>query len=263
VELGKDCPALDGQQEHPVSVTDESPARERENGRAGMVTSRQAIVRTEEPREMHTSSVGRVLPVVALAVACAVAPVLAAKFKSTWKADGAKPLGFAGKKVVALVMTDDQDLQVSAEEALARELAARGVDGVPAYRLIPRPELRDATKAKPWVTRAGVAGVVAMRPLGVDERVTYTPSMWAAPYYNSFWNYYGYAWGSLYVAGSVQEETVVTVETLVFSVPQDTLLWAGVSEKTNPKTLQKLVAELVKESIKEMGKVGLVPASAR
>jgi hypothetical protein len=211
------------------------------------------------------------IPFARLAVPVAVAVMLAgsgsllvaAKFKSTWKADGAKPLGFAGKKVLALVLTDDQNLQVSAEEALARELTARGVEGVPAYRLIPRPEMRDAAGAKGWITRAGVAGVVAMRPLGVDERVTYTPSMWASPYYNSFWNYYGYAWGSMYIAGSVRQETVVTVETLVFSVPQDTLLWAGVSEKTDPKTLQKLVADLVKESIKEMGKVGLVPKNAK
>lgn len=209
---------------------------------------------------MHTPFMRRALPVlVALLVAGSGSMIEAAKFKSTWKADGAKPLNFRGKKVLALVITDDQSLQVSAEEALARELTALGVDGVAAYRLIPGPELRDKDKAKGWVTRADVVGVVAMRPLGAEKQVSYTPDMWISPYYGSFWNYYGYGWNSMYIAGSVREDTVVSVETLVFSVPEDKLLWAGVSEKTNPKTLQKLVADLVKESVKELGKVGLVP----
>jgi hypothetical protein len=53
------------------------------------------------------------------------------------------------------------------------------------------------------------------------------------------------------------------VQILVFNVPDDKLLWAGVSEKTNPKGVQQIVADLVKESIKEMGKVGLVPKGAK
>jgi hypothetical protein len=208
---------------------------------------------------MHTPLMRRALPVLAALLVVSVSMLEAAKFKSTWKADGAQPLNFRGKKVLALVLTEDQNLEVSAEEALARELTALGVDGVAAYRLIPRPELRDAEKARGWVTRAGVAGVVAMRPLGSEKQVSYTPDMWVSPYYGSLWNYYGYGWNTMYVAGSVREDTVVSVETLVFSVAEDKLLWAGVSEKTNPKTLQKLVADLVKESVKELGKVGLVP----
>jgi hypothetical protein len=35
------------------------------------------------------------------------------------------------------------------------------------------------------------------------------------------------------------------------------LLWAGVSETRNPKTLQKFVEDLVKESVKELQKQGL------
>jgi hypothetical protein len=212
---------------------------------------------------MHTSPVRRFLPAIALVVASLAAPVLAAKFTSTWRADGAKPLNFAGKKVVALVLTNDRDLEISAEEALARELTARGVEGVAAYRLVPQPEMRDRDKVKPWFTRANVVGVVAMRPMGSEKKVSYTESFWASPYYHSFWGYYDYAWGALYVPGSLREDTVVTVETLVFSVTDDALVWAGVSEKTNPKSLQKLVADLVKASVKELGKEGLVPKQAR
>ena len=76
--------------------------------------------------------------------------VLAApKFTSTWKAPEAARTSFAGTKVAALVISGDENLRMSAEEALARELAAIGMkDVVAAYRLIPREELQDATKAR-------------------------------------------------------------------------------------------------------------------
>ena len=56
----------------------------------------------------------------------------------------------------------------------------------------------------------------------------------------------------------MREDTVVAVETLVFSVAKDTMLWAGRSESRNPKDLQALVKDLVKEGVKEMQKQGLI-----
>ena len=40
-------------------------------------------------------------------------------------------------------------------------------------------------------------------------------------------------------------------------VARNQLMWAGVSETRNPKTLQRFVADLVKESVKELQKQGL------
>ena len=59
------------------------------------------------------------------------------------------------------------------------------------------------------------------------------------------------------VIGGVDRDTVITVETLIFSVPRNQLLWAAVSETRNPKTLQKFVEDLVKESVKELQKQGI------
>jgi len=41
------------------------------------------------------------------------------------------------------------------------------------------------------------------------------------------------------------------------------LIWAGVSEKTNPKDAQQVVKDLVAEVVKEMRKDGLVPSGAK
>jgi hypothetical protein len=71
------------------------------------------------------------------------------------------------------------------------------------------------------------------------------------------WGYYGHGWGSTYIPGSVERNTIVVVETTIYSVPRNQLLWAAVSETKDPKTLPKFVEDLVKESVKELHKQGL------
>jgi len=55
----------------------------------------------------------------------------------------------------------------------------------------------------------------------------------------------------------VTNTTILTVETLIFRIPRDRLIWAGVSETKNPETVQKVVADLVRSAAKELRKQGL------
>jgi hypothetical protein len=206
----------------------------------------------------------RKLMLVGLAVALTVGTLSAAeKFLSVWKAPDAGRLGFAGKKVAAVVMTGDQNLEVAGEESLTRELTSRGVSGVAAYRMIPREELQDKDKAKAWFTRSKVEGVVVMRVVSSEKETNYRPDMWVTSSYSTLWSYWGYGWTAVYVPGKTEENRIITVETLIFDVTKDKLIWAGVSEKTNPKNVQRVVGELVSEIIAQMKKDGLVPGDAK
>jgi hypothetical protein len=81
--------------------------------------------------------------------------------------------------------------------------------------------------------------------------------MWSSGYYTSLWGYYGYTWGVVYDPGYLREDTIVTVETLAFSVPRDKLLWASLSETTNPKSMDAFMKDLVTKIVKQMKKEGL------
>jgi hypothetical protein len=180
------------------------------------------------------------------------------KFVNVWKSPEVARLNFAGKKVATLVITDDQPLQMSGEEALARELAARGVNGLAAYRIVPREELKSAEQVKGWFERAGIEGVVALRPVSSQTETTYSPVMWSSGYYQSFWGYYPYGWSNVYVARATGQSTTIVVETLVYDLTRDRLVWAGTSETKDPKHLQDFVAQLVNAAVDEMKKVKLV-----
>jgi hypothetical protein len=201
------------------------------------------------------------MPTVAMCLMLATALPAGPKFTSTWKAPEASTTSFAGRKVAALVISDDQTLRVSGEEALVRELAAIGVThGVASYRFVPREELRDADRARPWYERAGVDGVVSMRLVKAETHKTSTSPVWTSSTYSSLWGYYGYGWGSVYVydPGRTTSETVVVIETLVFSVPQNKLLWAAVTETVDPKDAAGVIEDVVEATVKEMRKQGLL-----
>ena len=196
-----------------------------------------------------------------LAVALIVAAIVTLgadnEFIRTWKAPGAGPLNFAGRKVAAVVIVDNANLQVAAEEALSREIAARGANAVPAYRIVPRPELANKESAKAWLQKANVEGLVAMRVLGTDTRTTYSSAVFTSGYYANPWDYWGNGWAAAYPLGRGKLETTLTVETLLFDLSTGSPVWAGVSRTTNPKDHISFMKSLAADIAKELQKAGL------
>ena len=197
------------------------------------------------------------LSTVVIAVSAAALLPAAVTFTSTFKSLDAGAVSFFGKKVAALVISNDDSLRVAGEESLVRELTARGMQAVASYRIAPKEELRRADTARPWFEKAGVEGVVAVRPVSADTQRSYNTGTWVSTNYATLWGYYGYGWSAVYVPGGVQRETLVVVETTVYSLPRNQLLWAAVSETRNPRDLRGFVQELIKESVEEMQKQGL------
>ena len=181
------------------------------------------------------------------------------EYTSMWASPDAAGVHFAGKKVAALVISSDQHLRVSAEEQLAGEIAKRGANGVATYRMAPAEELTTAERAKPWFERAGVEGVVALRPLRAETEIIHSPSQWVTnSYYSTLWGYYGYGWSGVYVAGGTTRNSTLVVETLIFSLPLDKLLWAAVSTTTDPDHQPVFIKQLVDATVKEMKKQRLI-----
>jgi hypothetical protein len=204
--------------------------------------------------------VGTALVMAAAAVALLSADV---RFTSTWKSMDAGAVTFAGKKVAALVISTDDSLRVAGEESLVRELSARGLQAVATYRIAPKEELLKSETAKPWFERAAVEGVVAVRPVSIAAGRRYTPPQWVDASYSTLWGYYGYGWGTVYVPGSSRVETDVVVETLIYSVPKDALLWAAVTETTSAGDLPSYIEELVKRSVEVLHEQGLAKRIAK
>jgi len=64
----------------------------------------------------------------------------------------------------------------------------------------------------------------------------------------------GRPWGGT----EIRTDTIVSVETLVYSLRQNKLVWAGQSQTTNPGKVDGFVREIATAAAQEMRKQGLI-----
>jgi hypothetical protein len=206
-------------------------------------------------------------------------------FVSSWRPPKAEPLAMRGEKVAAVVMMKDEIKRRNAEDVLAREITHYGAKGVPMYTLMDAPALNNEPAARAAIEGAGVKGVVVLRPTGTKTK-TETHETYSSPMYNGYWGgYYAYGWSGAYMPGdwgsphgsvptatpggyygsspsTVQTTTTTTkvleVEVMVYSLKQNMLVWAGVSESTEPTKVDEFVVQLAAAVVRELGGQGLI-----
>lgn len=179
-------------------------------------------------------------------------------FTSTWKAPDAQRVDPVGKSIAALVIASDKKRRRDAEVYLTHELTIRGARGVAAYTLIGL-DHPTVDYARTRFKEAGVEGVVIMRLVGHDQHTIVDPGGFSGSAYGTFGSYYSsYGMELTYSTGSVQTDTVVTIETLIYSLTQDKLLWAGTSRTSNPEGVQSLITEVADAVASQVAKQGLV-----
>jgi hypothetical protein len=179
-------------------------------------------------------------------------------FVSTWKTPGATPVDLRGSKVVAAVMIKSESARRVAEDRLAHEISSRGALGIALYRLVPDPETDEAV-VRSVLEREGVKGLVSLRPIDVHQQLVAEPAP-TGPHGGYWGGYYAYGWNHPWDAATVSTrvDTVVSIETLVYSLPQNKLLWGGQSKTTNPNDVDELVAEVAHAAAKELENEGLI-----
>jgi hypothetical protein len=180
----------------------------------------------------------------------------ATELVSSWKAPDAEPFPLHGEKVAAVVMVSDQTTRRAGEYALARELSARGAIGVPMYTLLDD-AAPDEAKARAAADQAGIVGIVVLRPVRIDKELSSRPATYSGPMYGGFWGgYYGMGWGA--AGGEIRTDTIIMVETLVYSLRQNKLVWGGQSRTKNPANLARLIEDTAKQTADELVRQGLM-----
>jgi hypothetical protein len=167
---------------------------------------------------------------------------------STWKDPSIATLSF--HRVLVIAPSRDPALRRTAEDEVVRRI--KQGQAVPSYTLFNDSELGDNALIRTRAQAGGFDGIVVMRILSVDKQATWVPGMWAGPYY-------AYGGWPAYSPGYMQVDTYVRVETNVYSLPDDRLVWAAASRTVNPGSARALVSDTAQAVAKAMRKQGLVP----
>ena len=181
------------------------------------------------------------------------------KMKSTWKEPSATASTLQFKKVLVLVTIKQSLTRKVAEDKAVKIIESGGAThAVPSYTIIADEELNDMEKARSKIADMGFDGVIVMRSAGSKDEKKYdseADNEWT--FYNEFWGAYGAGWGGVYNATNTND-LYVLIETMFYSLKDEKLIWAGITETRNPKNPAKVVAEIAEETTKYLQKQGLL-----
>lgn len=156
--------------------------------------------------------------------------------EQSWKAPNLAPSNL--RNVVTVYISRDATMRRTVEDSMAQRLAHLGVRAIPAYSVLSDDDLKDRDRAKAKLAAGGYDGVVALRLVGKETKLVATP-----PTFNGYW---GMAWPGAYDPGYLSTETVVRVETNVFSLADDKLVWSGLSKTVDPNTMRSAIDDVTK-----------------
>ena len=175
-------------------------------------------------------------------------------FTDTWKDPDTDQLRFS--KILAMVITNEDIIQRSAETRLVENITR--VEAVPAHSFLTKDDLKNLDVIKQKVRERGIDGAIVLRIVAVDEQDQYVSGRYVTDPSYSFWGYYGYYWPRVYEPGYTVSRQIVTIETKIFSVTDEKLVWSGISRTPQPESVKALVDDLARAAVAQLEKEGLL-----
>jgi hypothetical protein len=163
-------------------------------------------------------------------------------------------------RILVLGMSAKPGTRADFEDALSKLVTSTGVEAVPGNTILLRPEgtQLNLDYLKTQVKTFKIDAVIVSRLVKVDKNVTYIPGgpYLMPPYYGSFYGYYSNIYPVVYSPDYLRTDTTVRVETNVYAVNsgEGQLLWSGVSDTFNPRSVEKAIDGLAKLIVKELQK---------
>ncbi|CAG0961459.1 hypothetical protein MYXO_00783 [Myxococcaceae bacterium] len=189
----------------------------------------------------------------ALTLACASTQIL-----GSWKDPSATEVRF--EKVVVFALAKDPTTRRVAEDRIVEGSPAGRV--VASHTFVADADLGDVDAVKAKVVDAGFDGALVLRPRGTETRETIVPGAPLPPFgspYGNLWGYYGYGWPGAHAPDTVRTDRYVEVETLLYSVADQKLVWGARSETMNPASVNDLVDAVARAARDDLRRQGLLP----
>ena len=173
---------------------------------------------------------------------------------TSWKDPGTSQLNF--HKILVLVLTKDDLVRRVGEDTLCSQITR--AQCVPSYTIFPSEDLRSQEAiAQAKVKELGFDGAVVMRMVDKTQQTSWVPGGYPGPY-SSFYGYWGYGYGVAYSPGYLVTATIVRMETNIYSVVQDKLVWSGLSETFNPSGPRDEMTGIIRVVGEQLRKEGMI-----
>jgi len=202
--------------------------------------------------------------ILALAVLAmvAISSAKSTKLAFTWK--NPQYSGGSFKNILVLAMNGQASGRAEFEDQMVAAIAKPGVQAVPSYSLLPRPESTpiDIDQLRSVVREQQFDAIAVSRLVKYDKTVTYVPGQVYPiyPYYGTFYGYYGALSPVVYSPGYLKTDTSAQIETNLYSTakPDGEIVWTGTSNIVNPRSVSKVIEDVVQLVVQQLEKEGVI-----
>jgi malate synthase len=198
-----------------------------------------------------------ILPAVLMAVIIS-ASCTSTKITSSWREPDKAVAVSTLNKVLVVALFKDETSRHKAEDQMAGYLNGKGVVSYNYLKESFDKKNEDALREK--IKKDGFDGAVTMRLVDVDKEKIYTPgntSLYPS-YYRNFSGYYYRSYSFFSDPGYYSTTKTYTVETNVYSIKEDKIIWSALTKTSDPDGLQKMTEEVTKVVYKKMVKEGFI-----
>ena len=174
------------------------------------------------------------------------------KIEKTWMEPGASVTPGANNKTMVIALVKDETSRRVIEDQLAKRI---GANATSSYTMLPNGSTEDQLKQK--LTEGNYTHVLLMRLADVEKETSYVPGTTTA-FYGGYGRYYGYGAGMYGTPGYYTTDKNYFVETTVYGINPDKLLWTATTKTVNPSKMEKTVNEIADAVSEKMKKDGFL-----
>lgn len=142
------------------------------------------------------------------------------------------------------------------EDIMVARLRARGVDAVPGYQYLPQGRASEQ-QLDEAVAASGADAMMMVHLRRVQTRTQVTTAMVPGPAFSSF-GWYG-VYGGWYAVPEVRQYDIATVETTVYAVSGRKLVWSGVTDTFDPRSVAQEAPGFSDVILGALAQRGIVP----
>ena len=195
-----------------------------------------------------------------IVLAAVVAACTTAKPIAEWRNEAYTSGPFDNILIVGI--SDQVTARRAFENNFVDRLGEEQIKATAAFAVMPDNARPTEENIKAVIADIRFDAVLITHLVGVDEKTVYQPATYRpAPYYDSFYGYYGHVGRYVYEPGYYRRHTYVKLETNLYDAGSEALVWSMQSETINPSSVQKLIDAQIKIVVKRLKVQGLLPAN--
>ena len=179
----------------------------------------------------------------------------ATQIEKSWREPGATVKKEGSKSLVVAMVKDETSRRVI-EDNLVKRI---GAGTVASYTFITPDMLKEANSNLFYdqLVKDKYTHVILIRLADIEKETSYVHGS-SMGYYGGYGMYYGYGAGMYGSPGYYTTDKNYFVETAVFSVSPDKLLWTGTTKSVNPSKIEQTITDIANVVSEKMIKDGFL-----